>query len=584
MIRFSLCSILLLASLRCYGAPPEDAVKFGGSYYKIFDAPGLTWNGAAKRAQGIGGSLASLESDAEAKFVSSIAPKSRSYYWIGLFIRSGAPTSELLPADQDTWMSGRPNFHRIHGSPSAPVAAAVMDTAELPHISWIDSELHQRIEGYIVEWEELSDGTHRVAEVPDIPNPGQKGNGPGSPNPTNSEYSLQGVPMDRVLYSGIVQAPASRIQSRKASLRALLVMDLGDSNTAGFTSRLNLMAIPTKLEGEPSSLQFNQEVGKQMRGALNEVIRFVRFEHGGWPYGHQIEISFENKYTAKDGPSAAVACALLIDSIITGYPLNPDLAVTGDLNSDGTIQPIGGVASKLKAASEDGCTLAVIPFQNRKQVIDEVIVNGFELPTSIPVFVAAHFEEAKKVAHVEFISDLEEGMMSEFSMIQDLYKKDPKAFRSHLSHPAVRSKLENILKRNPRFFSAEVMLDASKGNLPKTLSIGGSLTQIDQATGELILSARETAANGSASFNSTGLYRAVTMLQKLRTLIDPQCVPYNDAIVDFGKVLRKYIEEPPAPGNRTEVAIREVKDAIKQIDLSRERLIRNPEVMSELVD
>ena len=72
------------------------------------------------------------------------------------------------------------------------------------------------------------------------------------------------------------------------------------------------------------------------------MAKFIRVRHGDQlPLGKRVELAFADKYSPKDGPSAAVVCALLTDSIVTGDEIDPEFAATGDMTATGEIRPIG---------------------------------------------------------------------------------------------------------------------------------------------------------------------------------------------------------------------------------------------------
>ena len=76
--------------------------------------------------------------------------------------------------------------------------------------------------------------------------------------------------------------------------------------------------------------------------------------------------------TPKDGPSAGVAMATSIVSILTGIPVRRDVAMTGEITLRGRIFPIGGLKEKLLAALRAGITTVFIPKENEKDLaVDE---------------------------------------------------------------------------------------------------------------------------------------------------------------------------------------------------------------------
>src|SRR4030088_2067960 len=88
--------------------------------------------------------------------------------------------------------------------------------------------------------------------------------------------------------------------------------------------------------------------------------------------------------TPKDGPSAGVAMATAIISVMTGIPVRQDLAMTGEITLRGRVLPIGGLKEKLLAAARGGIKTVLIPEDNAKDLteISDAIKGGMDI---IPV-------------------------------------------------------------------------------------------------------------------------------------------------------------------------------------------------------
>jgi ATP-dependent Lon protease len=85
--------------------------------------------------------------------------------------------------------------------------------------------------------------------------------------------------------------------------------------------------------------------------------------------------------TPKDGPSAGVAMATVIVSMMTGIPVKRDIAMTGEITLRGRVLPIGGLKEKLLAALRGGIKKVLIPEDNAKDLADipNSVKNGLEI-------------------------------------------------------------------------------------------------------------------------------------------------------------------------------------------------------------
>src|SRR6266699_1927533 len=72
----------------------------------------------------------------------------------------------------------------------------------------------------------------------------------------------------------------------------------------------------------------------------------------------------------KDGPSAGIALATALASLLCRRPARHDVAMTGELTLRGRILPIGGLKEKLTAAARAGVKTVLVPARNRSDIVD----------------------------------------------------------------------------------------------------------------------------------------------------------------------------------------------------------------------
>lgn len=76
--------------------------------------------------------------------------------------------------------------------------------------------------------------------------------------------------------------------------------------------------------------------------------------------------------TPKDGPSAGIAMATVIASILSGKKVDNKVAMTGELTLTGKVLPIGGLKEKLIAAYKSGVKKVLIPQKNFEMDLEDI--------------------------------------------------------------------------------------------------------------------------------------------------------------------------------------------------------------------
>lgn len=116
-----------------------------------------------------------------------------------------------------------------------------------------------------------------------------------------------------------------------------------------------------------------------------------------------IHIHLPEGAVPKDGPSAGIGMVTSIVSALTGIPVRPDVAMTGEVTLRGRVLAIGGLKEKLLAALRGGIKTVLIPEENRKDLaeIPANVTEGLEI---VPV---SHVDEVLERALVQATQAIE---------------------------------------------------------------------------------------------------------------------------------------------------------------------------------
>lgn len=195
---------------------------------------------------------------------------------------------------------------------------------------------------------------------------------------------------------------------RCGQVNGLAVLDLGDYSF-GKPSRITAKTYA----GKAGVVNIEREI--KMSGRIHEKAILIITNYLGSRYAIKKPISlsasitFEQLYEIVEGDSATCAELYALLSSIAGIPLKQNIAVTGSMDQNGDVQPIGGVNEKIEGFFElcrlrglDGSHGVIIPRRNiknlmiKKDVVDAVregrftiypidrVEDGLEILTGMP--------------------------------------------------------------------------------------------------------------------------------------------------------------------------------------------------------
>jgi len=143
------------------------------------------------------------------------------------------------------------------------------------------------------------------------------------------------------------------------------------------------------------------QLGEVMQESAQAALSWVRSHTGEldlderWFARHDVHVHVPAGAVPKDGPSAGIAMATAIASLVRETPVADDVAMTGEITLTGQVLPIGGVREKVLAAQRAGLDRVILPRENEHD-LDELPPEtrdavGFVLVDSIGEVFAAAF-------------------------------------------------------------------------------------------------------------------------------------------------------------------------------------------------
>ncbi len=390
--------------------------------------------------------------------------------------------------------------------------------------------------------------------------------------------------------------PEAQFKTRQASL-----LVLQDSETPPYAAALKLTAtvqdnLPKTADPVlsfagarvvlPAGLPDNKELAAKwvsdwaaktearITSTLQTVRAALTLRAGPLPKGWTVEWALENREVIPRPRQAGLGCAVLLNSLITGTPANPGVALAGPVREDRTVAPVHGLIRLLKGVTPGKCEWVCLSRENLPILYADALAHGpAALAETAPIFTVSTLEEAVALTGAELPAPQRRAI----AIFEDIRKALPKTNADKwLKHPKVIAKLGEVLAASPDHCAAQVYLLLATGKLPEKPSLPVSVAMIDMLKNE---------ARAARAKTDTAIASATSLLLSIKPCLHPRTTGYFETSVTYCKGLPESAAEYRHNGLTRATSAPESKDsphALRRAAMEKEltSLLEEPEVFA----
>ncbi len=159
----------------------------------------------------------------------------------------------------------------------------------------------------------------------------------------------------------------------------------------------------TKMKGQ-KGLLLTGSLGDVMKESAQAALSYIRSNSKQFQIDEDfftnsdIHIHIPAGATPKDGPSAGVAISAALLSLLKNRPIDPHIAMTGEITLTGRVLPVGGIKEKIIAANRAGIKTVLLPAENKKDLV--------EIPKKVKMNLNFKFVKSIKEVHAVLFNQI----------------------------------------------------------------------------------------------------------------------------------------------------------------------------------